>query len=214
MQIPYNYLLMLLQQMDNDVTSKVTGSVTVGQSTYHRLLTKHYLWFFLELYPIVVASILQGKQWSDKRIVFNCDYQATVHIITKGRCKEPVIMKLMRRLTIVQHSTISLFTVLMCQVWKTILQIVISFADDSLQDVGTWGRPSSYSLSFFNPSDLDSNVNNLWDHSISTRTHSIQVGLNCYTKSTLLRGVSNNVSDLPPILERRLIYFCILCSAP
>ena len=71
---------------------------------------------FLELYPIVAASILQGKQWSGKRIVFNCDYQATVHIITKGRCKEPVIMKLMRRLTIVQHSTISLFTVLMCQV--------------------------------------------------------------------------------------------------
>lgn len=54
---------------------------------------------FLELYPIVVASILWGRQWTGKRIVFNCDNQATVHIITKGRSKEPVIMKLMRRLT-------------------------------------------------------------------------------------------------------------------
>jgi hypothetical protein len=54
---------------------------------------------FLELYPIVVASILWGSTWSGKRIVFNCDNQATVHIITKGRSKEPIIMKLMRRLT-------------------------------------------------------------------------------------------------------------------
>ncbi|CAG2195976.1 unnamed protein product [Mytilus edulis] len=54
---------------------------------------------FLELYPIVVAAILWGKQWCGKKILFYCDNAATVHIIKKGRSKEPCIMKLMRRLT-------------------------------------------------------------------------------------------------------------------
>ncbi|XP_033763092.1 uncharacterized protein LOC117344458 isoform X1 [Pecten maximus] len=54
---------------------------------------------FLELYPIVVAAILWGNEWSCKRIKFYCDNQATVHIITKGRSKDPTITKLMRTLT-------------------------------------------------------------------------------------------------------------------
>lgn len=53
----------------------------------------------LELYPIVVACILWGDRWCGKRIVFYCDNQAVVHIISKGRSKEPTIMKFMRRLT-------------------------------------------------------------------------------------------------------------------
>ena len=54
---------------------------------------------FLELYPIVVAAVLWGQEWKSKRILFYCDNLATVQIISKGRSKEPVIMKLMRRLT-------------------------------------------------------------------------------------------------------------------
>ena len=54
---------------------------------------------FLELYPIVVAAVLWGKEWVGKRILFYCDNVATVNIISKGRSKEPVIMKVMRRLT-------------------------------------------------------------------------------------------------------------------
>ncbi|KAK6191041.1 hypothetical protein SNE40_002790 [Patella caerulea] len=53
---------------------------------------------FLELYPIVVAAVLWGHNWKRKRIKFYCDNQATVHIISKGRSKEPVIMKLMKTL--------------------------------------------------------------------------------------------------------------------
>ncbi|XP_069109890.1 uncharacterized protein [Argopecten irradians] len=53
---------------------------------------------FLELYPIVVAAVLWGDQWTCKRIKFYCDNQATVQIISKGRSKEPIIMKLMRTL--------------------------------------------------------------------------------------------------------------------
>ena len=53
---------------------------------------------FLELYPIVVAAVLWGKDWSGKRILFHCDNLAAVQILAKGRSKEPIIMKLMRRL--------------------------------------------------------------------------------------------------------------------
>ncbi|XP_062592590.1 uncharacterized protein LOC134254037 [Saccostrea cucullata] len=134
---------------------------------------------FLELYPIVVASILWGKQWSGKRIVFNCDNQATVQIITKGRSKEPFI----------------------------------SFADGSFQEAGTRSRSSVYAVSSFNGSDLDSVVENLWDHSISIRTRNqYKVGLDCYIKFTLLRGLHGSVSDLPPISEQLLIYFVAFCD--
>ncbi|KAI0216052.1 hypothetical protein LSAT2_031886, partial [Lamellibrachia satsuma] len=54
---------------------------------------------FLELYPIVVASMLWGSEWEGKKILFYCDNEATVHIINKGRSQAQPIMKLMRRLT-------------------------------------------------------------------------------------------------------------------
>ncbi|XP_077862823.1 uncharacterized protein LOC102807207 [Saccoglossus kowalevskii] len=56
----------------------------------------------LELYPIVVAAMLWGGKWSQKRIRFNCDNEATVHIINKGRAssKCQTINKLIRRLTL------------------------------------------------------------------------------------------------------------------
>ena len=53
----------------------------------------------LELYPIVMAAMLWGKQWSKKRIIFHCDNLSTVHILRKGRSKCSNIMLLMRRLT-------------------------------------------------------------------------------------------------------------------
>ena len=52
-----------------------------------------------ELYPIVMACVLWGSQWTQKRILFFCDNMSTVDIISKGRSKVPSIMKLMRRLT-------------------------------------------------------------------------------------------------------------------
>jgi hypothetical protein len=55
---------------------------------------------YMELYPIVVAALLWGKQWRAKKITFICDNQATVAIIKKGRSRSPMIMKLMRKLTL------------------------------------------------------------------------------------------------------------------
>jgi hypothetical protein len=53
----------------------------------------------LELYPIVVACILWGREWAQKKILFHCDNEATVAILKKGRSKSPHIMRLVRRLT-------------------------------------------------------------------------------------------------------------------
>lgn len=55
---------------------------------------------FMELYPIVVAALLWGHQWHKKKIMFHCDNEGTVCIINKGRSKSPLIMQLMRRLTL------------------------------------------------------------------------------------------------------------------
>jgi hypothetical protein len=56
----------------------------------------------LELFPVVVAAVLWGQEWSRKKILFHCDNMATVHIIKKGRskCTQSRIMDLMRRLTL------------------------------------------------------------------------------------------------------------------
>lgn len=51
-----------------------------------------------ELYPIVMAAVLWGHQWSKKRILVNCDNAATVEIINKGRSKVPFIMRFVRKL--------------------------------------------------------------------------------------------------------------------
>lgn len=53
----------------------------------------------LEFYPIVIACILWGKQWSRKQILFFCDNEATVNIINKGRSSVPFINRFVRRLT-------------------------------------------------------------------------------------------------------------------
>ena len=53
---------------------------------------------YMELYPIVAAAVLWGSAWAGKRIELHCDNQATVHLISKGRCKCSVIMPLMRKL--------------------------------------------------------------------------------------------------------------------
>lgn len=52
-----------------------------------------------ELYPLVVAAFLWGKEWATKSILVYCDNEATVHCINKGRSHAPAMMPLLRRLT-------------------------------------------------------------------------------------------------------------------
>ena len=63
------------------------------------LLCKDTSMALFELYPIVMACVLWGHNWSRKRILFHCDNLATVEIISKGRSKVKSIMQLIRRLT-------------------------------------------------------------------------------------------------------------------
>ena len=49
-----------------------------------------------ELYPIALACLLWGHQWSGKKLLFHCDNQAVVDIWASGTSREPVIMHLVR----------------------------------------------------------------------------------------------------------------------
>ncbi|MGL4283697.1 MAG: hypothetical protein ACRCSI_08810, partial [Eubacterium aggregans] len=51
-----------------------------------------------ELYPLVVAAALWGKEWSATSILVHCDNEATVHCINKGRSHSSALMPLLRRL--------------------------------------------------------------------------------------------------------------------
>ena len=49
-----------------------------------------------ELYPIAVACLLWGHQWSGKKLLFHCDNQSVVDIWASGTSRDPLIMHLVR----------------------------------------------------------------------------------------------------------------------
>nr|XP_055053787.1 uncharacterized protein LOC129438918 [Misgurnus anguillicaudatus] len=51
-----------------------------------------------ELYPLVAAAFLWGKEWSTNNIIVYCDNEATVHCINKTHSHAPTMMPLLRRL--------------------------------------------------------------------------------------------------------------------
>ncbi len=51
-----------------------------------------------ELYPLVIAAFLWGKNWTSSSILVHCDNEATVHCINKGRSHSLALMPLLRRL--------------------------------------------------------------------------------------------------------------------
>lgn len=54
----------------------------------------------LELFPIVVAMFLWGSELKNKRILFNCDNLAVVHILNKLTSKSEHVMCLVRLMTL------------------------------------------------------------------------------------------------------------------
>ncbi|CAF1481001.1 unnamed protein product [Didymodactylos carnosus] len=60
----------------------------------------------IELFPIVAAAFIWGSLWQRKRIVFYCDNEPLVYILNKGRSQCPLIMRFIRRLTLIsmEHS--------------------------------------------------------------------------------------------------------------
>ncbi|KAI4804278.1 hypothetical protein KUCAC02_025911, partial [Chaenocephalus aceratus] len=61
-----------------------------------------------ELYPIIIAAILWGHEWSRKAILIHTDNSAVVEILNKGRSRSLAIMQFLRRLTLIsaQHQFI------------------------------------------------------------------------------------------------------------
>ena len=51
-----------------------------------------------ELLPIVMASVVWGKEWTDKRVVCHCDNMAVVEILNGGYSKDALLMQLLRSL--------------------------------------------------------------------------------------------------------------------
>ena len=51
-----------------------------------------------ELIPIVLAAAVWGNNWKGRNVMSYCDNAAVVAILSKGDCKEPQAMHLMRYL--------------------------------------------------------------------------------------------------------------------
>ncbi|RXN16328.1 poly [Labeo rohita] len=51
-----------------------------------------------ELYSLVVAALLWGKEWSATSILVHCNNEAIIHCINKGRSHSPALMPLLRHL--------------------------------------------------------------------------------------------------------------------
>ncbi|XP_051994017.1 uncharacterized protein LOC127651992 [Xyrauchen texanus] len=58
-----------------------------------------------EMYPVIIAAILWGHEWSRHSILIHSDNSAVVEIINKGRSRSQAIMPCVRRLTLIsaQH---------------------------------------------------------------------------------------------------------------
>ena len=54
----------------------------------------------LELFPILVAISIWGRELRNKKIVFHCDNQAVVHIVNTMSSKSENVMKLVRATTL------------------------------------------------------------------------------------------------------------------
>ena len=55
---------------------------------------------YQELYPIVLSASVWGGQWANKRLVFQCDNEATVHATSNGTCNSHPKCHLLRLLTL------------------------------------------------------------------------------------------------------------------
>ena len=62
-----------------------------------------------ELYPIVVAASIWGKQWSSKRILIKCDNAPVVKAVNKGHTKIPLLSDLLRVIVFLSMSHNFLF---------------------------------------------------------------------------------------------------------
>ncbi len=100
-----------------------------------------------ELYPLVVAAFLWGKDWSASSILVHCDNEAAVHCKNKGHSHSPALMPLLRRL--IWISACNQFIIIAKHVpgSKNLIADSFSFYVSEIQSAGSGDGPISYSSS-------------------------------------------------------------------
>ena len=154
-----------------------------------------------ELYPIVVACVLWGKQWKKLRIVFHCDNMSTVQIINKGRSKGKTIMKLMRKLT--WCSATFNFTIHAQHVpgsLNSVADAISRFQMDRFRRLASLSRPqANLPPSNTGTSDVLGQIDDLWRFAISPgTTRAYKTALNTFLKFLTMNNVVHTPGVLPP----------------
>ncbi|CAC5389915.1 unnamed protein product [Mytilus coruscus] len=161
---------------------------------------------YMELYPIVIAAIIWGNEWSGKRILFHCDNMATVLIIKKGRSKSLEIMRLMRRLTwcSAKYNVIIHATHIAGKYGP-----FSSTVSDSIS--GTLSLPAPLRISV----ELSCVINNLWSKSINSATRDVYTsGYKCFLKFRTSPFEGENIGNvMSNISEDILICFVSYCQS-
>ena len=104
-------------ESSNDLSLQTDASGSIGyggicgnqwfQGTWQpqqRIGTNNISIAWQELYAIVVACSIWGKQWACKRILFQCDNLAVVNVVNTKKAKCPQLMRLIRKLTLITMS--------------------------------------------------------------------------------------------------------------
>lgn len=99
------------------------GFVISCLPAYRHLLIRLCLWLFLSCIPSSLPPLYMVTRRSARGSNFVCDNHTTMYILTKGRSKEAVTMKLMRTLTMRAVKNHFVFMVNICLLNVTILQM-------------------------------------------------------------------------------------------
>ncbi|XP_041963284.1 uncharacterized protein LOC121720877 [Alosa sapidissima] len=65
---------------------------------FRELITENKSSAVFELYPVVIAALLWGKEWTSKSVLIHSDNEAVVHVINNSSSKSPALSPLIRRL--------------------------------------------------------------------------------------------------------------------
>ena len=104
------------------ILSDNVGGATLGLDIYFQGKWAHGTWpsnfiekgllsiiTFLELFPIVSVIMTWGSRLMNKRVIFNSENAAAVHILNIETSKSPEVMVLIRKLVLetLKHNTVT-----------------------------------------------------------------------------------------------------------
>ncbi|MES9881498.1 MAG: reverse transcriptase domain-containing protein [Sedimenticola sp.] len=89
--------------LHTDAASTVGFSAVLGKHWFAETWPPEFGQYhinILELFPIVLAVQIWGHKLENHKIMFHSDNEATVHVLNKTTCKDPIMMRLVRRLVL------------------------------------------------------------------------------------------------------------------